>query len=74
MVWMDEDGDVVCCGYTPPAEEFLKIISPNYKNGDILEIISRPDEFKANVPFYLQVGLISPNTNKVVPMEPIPLH
>lgn len=69
LVWLDEEMDVVCCGYTEAGETFLRTIYPPYTNGDILEIISHPEEFKASIPFNINVGLRNYRTNKVAPMD-----
>lgn len=68
LVWMDNEGDVVCCGYTVIGERFLKEVQPGYENGDVLQILSDPDMFRETCPTHISVGLVSPNTNKVYPM------
>lgn len=68
LVWMDEDKDIVCQSYTEKGTEFLKTLDKRYAEGDVLEIISHPDEFKAHIPPNLVVGSISPRTNKITKM------
>lgn len=74
LVWIDEDGDVVSQSYTESGTVFLKSMDSRYLQGDVLQIISHPDEFKTHVPPKLKIGSISPVTNKVAPMLIPPLQ
>jgi hypothetical protein len=68
LIWVDGDGDVVCCGYSRDAQDFLRSISANYTNGDILEIISHPDEFFAATPHDFNIGYVSAFGRVVKPL------
>lgn len=74
LVWIDEDEDVVAQAYTEEGATFLKSMDGRYNRGDVLEIISHPDEFKRHVPPRLKIGSISPVTNKVSRMVTPPLQ
>lgn len=74
LVWIDGDGDVVCSGYTAGGNEFLRTICPQYKTGQVLEIISPPEEFRKHIPPKVKVGLVSPGTKKITSMFHGPLH
>ena len=56
LIWIDEDGDIVCKAYTPEGDQFLLKLWPTYQKGDIMEIVSSPEEFFAAVPPDLNVG------------------
>lgn len=65
LIWIDEEGDVVCRSYTGSGTDFLQTMDKRYMQGDVLEIISHPEEFKKHLPPKLKVGSISPVTKKV---------
>lgn len=68
LVWIDEEGDVVCRAYTDEGTDFLRGMDNRYVRGDVLEIISHPDEFKKHIPPKLKVGSIAPRSRKVTPL------
>lgn len=70
LIWIDEDGDVVTCAYTEAGTKFLQQMDKRYRMGDVLEIVSHPEEFKKHVPPVLRVGSISPKSKKVSRMLP----
>lgn len=59
VVWIDEEGDVVCQAYTPDGTKFLKDIDARYNHGDVLEIVMHPEEFKQHVPPSLKLGALT---------------
>jgi hypothetical protein len=65
LIWIDEEGDVVCRAYTDAGTKFLQQMDKRYEKGDVLEIITHPEEFKKHIPPMLKIGSISPNTKKV---------
>lgn len=69
LVWIDEEGDIVCRAYTEGGTRFLQAMDKRYIQGDVLEIISHPEEFKKNIPPMLKVGSISPKSKKVTKMS-----
>lgn len=70
IIWIDEDGDIVCRGITRRGEEFLQTLYEPYKMFDILEILSHPEEFQAMVPSDVRVGTVHPESKKVFPFSP----
>lgn len=68
LIWIDEEGDVVSRAYTDQGTKFLQAMDKRYVQGDILEIISHPEEFKKHLPPMLKVGSISPKTKRVSKM------
>lgn len=69
LIWIDEEGDVVCRSYTENGTKFLQAMDKRYLQGDVLEIISHPEEFKKHIPPMLKVGSISPKSKKVSRMH-----
>jgi hypothetical protein len=65
LIWIDEDGDVVCQAYTEAGTKFLQQMDKRYAMGDVLEIVTHPEEFKKHIPPMLKVGSISPASKKV---------
>ncbi len=65
IVWIDEDGDVVCQAYTEKGTKFLQQMDKRYNLGDVLEIITHPEEFKKHIPPMLKVGAIAHGSQKV---------
>lgn len=68
LIWIDEEGDVVCRSYTEGGTKFLQTMDKRYLQGDVLEIVSHPEVFKKHIPPMLKVGSISPGTKKVTRM------
>lgn len=75
LIWQHgPKAETLCKSYTEKGKEFLRTIEPSYKEGDVLEILCGPDQLESTVPRGLRVGAISPNTNKIHPFTPSPLH
>jgi hypothetical protein len=62
---LDEDDDLVITAHTPAGEEFIRGLVPVYTPGDAVVIVATPDDFIAEVPPNLSVGLVNPETNKL---------
>lgn len=69
LVWVDDEGDVVCCGYTRKGQNFLRTLNRDYNNGDIMELVGHPRAFKAQIPNNIQVGLLMRPSGKIKPMD-----
>lgn len=65
LIWIDEEGDVVCQAYTESGTKFLQTMDQRYILGDVLEIVTHPEVFKKHIPPMLRVGNISPKTKRV---------
>lgn len=74
LVWIDEDGDVVCDSRTREGTEFLCTIHPSYEMGQILQIMCTPEEFANHLPSGILVGLKRHPSGNIVPMAHPLLH
>lgn len=74
LVWIDQDGDVVCCAYTEGGARFLRSVLPGYRRGDIMQILSHPDEFTAAIPKKIIIGKVNPDDGKVYTLAHHRLH
>jgi hypothetical protein len=74
LVWIDEDGDVVCQCQSQRGHEVLQELDPTAEYGDTLQIMCAPEEFERRVPGGLRVGLVMHPSKTVVPMGQVRLH
>lgn len=74
LVWIDDDGDVVCNSLSAEGLAFLRSLDPSYEEHQILQIMCRPDEFANLVPNNVLVGMRRSPSGKIVPMEHPRLH
>lgn len=74
LVWIDEDGDVVCRAQSSFGLTHLQTMYPNCQTEDILQILCTPDQFRNALPEGMLVGLVMEPNKKVVPMDKIRLH
>ena len=69
VVWADEDGDIVCSGYTERGDKALKKLCGEYSSGTVMEILIPPTEFFRSMPKKLKLGLLNPETDKINKMQ-----
>lgn len=74
LIWCTKDREVLTCAYTKKGVAFLKTLDKDHKRRDIMEIVAMPDEFLAQVPPDVKVGMIHPNTKKVSSAHKNHLH
>jgi hypothetical protein len=60
VLWVDPEGDVIASPYTKSGEEFIKSISPEWKPGVQMVVMSTPKRFFNLVPSHLTVGMRQP--------------
>lgn len=68
LVWIDDDGDVVCQSYSPEGRTFLRSMFPGYESHQVLEILCTPEEFTKHIPPDVLVGRVMYPTKKIVPL------
>jgi hypothetical protein len=74
VVWKDKDGEIVGRAFTTQGHKALKAFVNEYRKGDIVSIYCHPDEFIAELPKTILVGILSERSKKVVPMNKNHLH
>lgn len=74
LVWIDDDGDVVCSNLTERGYGFLRTLTTDFEDGQVLQIMCTPEEFANQVPDNVLVGMRMHPSGKVVPMEHPLLH
>lgn len=74
VVWSDKDGDIVCRAFTPAGDRALRAFVNKYHRGDIVQIYMPPEQFEAELPEGIHVGLLNPRRKKVVAMTKSSLH
>jgi hypothetical protein len=74
LIWVDEEGDVVCFAYTKQGQEFLKQAHEDYKKGDVIEILAHPSDFRKLLPPGIRVGLLNDGFDSVSEFSSAHLH
>jgi hypothetical protein len=74
VVWVDNDGDIVCRAFTSPGHKAIRKLVNDYRRGDIVQIYNSPEEFQAEMPESLAIGMLQKQSKKVVPLSIIRLH
>lgn len=74
VVWVDKEGDVVCRAFTDPGHKAIRQLVDEYHKGDIVQIYNSPDEFQAEMPDDLAIGMLQRGSKKVVPLSFSRLH
>jgi hypothetical protein len=74
VVWKDKDGDIVGRAFTPAGDKALRAFVNEYHKGDIVVIYCHPDEFMAELPKSILVGILADQNKKVVPLNKSHLH
>lgn len=70
LIFIDEDGDVMCRAYTREGEDFLRSLHEGYERPGALEILVHPEEFQSHVVPGLRVGIMHPGTKIITLMTP----
>jgi hypothetical protein len=74
VIWVDNDGDIVCRALTDLGHESIRKLVNDYQRGDIVQIYTSPEDFQAEMPDNLAIGMLSERAKKVVPISTIRLH
>lgn len=70
LIWIDDDGDIVCSSFSPKGFEVMKMMTGGFYTEDTTVIICvHPEEFVSMLPDKTRVGIVSRDHSTVTEMS-----